>query len=159
MDAVSCPGCLQRDQAIAELRAQIAALQAEVAALGRKIDERPSPPRGPANLPPAPAKKPTGRKPGGQPNHPPHLKQLLPVDRVGTFVLSLPQACSGCCAALPTEPGPDDPQPRRRQFAELPKIVAEIVEYKAHTRICPDCGTHNQAAFPPTCRPDSWVPM
>jgi len=152
MDASECPGCRQRDQAIAALQAQIAALQAEVASLATKLDERPAPPRGPTALPPAPPKKPTGRRRGGQPGHPPHLKQLLPADRVERVVPLVPTTCAGCRAPLPAEPAANDPSPLRHQVAELPELAARITEYQAHARTCPSCGALNRATIPAAVR-------
>jgi transposase len=155
MDAAArpdCPGCRERDQAIAELREQIAALRAEVASLARKLDERPQPPRGPAGMSPAPAKKPTGRKRGGQPGHPPHLKELVPAERVDRIVPLVPDVCTGCRADLSAVPTAADVAPLRHQVAELPELAARITEYQAHARICPDCGRLNQAAIPASIR-------
>src|SRR5205823_4937566 len=152
MDASECPGCRQRDQAIAALQAQIAALQAEVASLATKLDERPAPPRGPTALPPAPPKKPTGRRRGGQPGHPPHLKQLRPADRVERVVPLVPTTCAGCRAPLPAEPAANDPSPLRHQVAELPELAARITEYQAHARTCPSCGALNRATIPAAVR-------
>jgi len=36
----------------------------------------------PPGAPPPVVKKPTGRQPGGQPGHPPHLRQRLPAERL-----------------------------------------------------------------------------
>ena len=162
MEGTECPGCQQRDQANAALQAQVAALQAqlnavqaELASLSKKLDERPLPPRGPAALPPAPPKKPTGRKRGAQPGHPPHLKQLLPPDRVTRVVPFVPTACARCRAPLPAEPAAADPAPVRHQVAELPELAARITEYQAHARTCACCGMLNRAALPPAVRKHS----
>jgi transposase len=160
MDEVAeCPGCRKRDQAIAELQAivaaqqvQIAVLQAEVASLARKLDERPQPPRGHAGMPPAPAKKPTGRKRGAQPGHPPHLKELVPAERVDQIISLVPDVCSGCRADLSAVPTDLESTPLRHQIAELPRLAARITEYQAHARTCPDCGRLNRATIPASIR-------
>ncbi|MDB5308462.1 MAG: Transposase, family, partial [Gemmataceae bacterium] len=84
--------------------------------------------------PPAPAKKPTGRKPGGQPGHPPHPNALVPAERVNRVVPFIPARCAKCHADLPQSAGPDDPPPTRHQVAELPVLAAEITEYQGHYR-------------------------
>jgi transposase len=155
MDAVECPGCRERDQVIAELRAEIAVLRAEVASLAKKVDEKPTPPRGPAGLPPGPPKKPSGRKRGGQRGHPPHLKQLVPSERVHELIVYVPEVCGGCQATLPSEPGPHDPVPLRHQVAELPDVAARITEHQAHARTCPECGRLNTASVPAAIRKHS----
>ena len=149
MDVSECPGCRQRDLAIAALQAQVAALRAELASLAKKLDERPLPPRRSGGLPPAPPKKPTGRKRGGQPGHPPHFKRLLPADHAVPFV---PTTCAGCRAPLPAEPGAADPEPLRHQVAELPELAAHVTEYQAHARTCPACGKLNRAVIPAAVR-------
>ena len=155
MDAASgpdCPGCRERDQAIAEMREQIAALRAEVASLARKLDERPQPPRGHAGMPPAPAKKPTGRKRGAQPGHPPHLKEHIPSERVDRIIALAPDVCTGCRADLSAVPTDLDSAPLRHQIAELPELAARITEYQAHARTCPCCGRLNHATIPASIR-------
>ena len=93
-------------------------------------------------------KKPTGRKPGGQPGHPPHLKELLPPERVTHVVPIIPEHCDKCQAALPANAGPDDPPPTRHQVAELPPLVALITEYQGQARTCPCCGEITRACIP-----------
>ena len=109
-------------------------------------------------LPKGPAKQPTGKKPGGQPGHPPHLKTLVPPERVNEVVPFIPAVCAHCQTALPQEPGPNDPPPTRHQVAELPKLAAVITEYQGHARTCPCCGEVTQAAIPEDIRAHSVGP-
>jgi len=85
-------------------------------------------------------KKKSARRRGAQPGHPPHLKQLLPPERVTHTEHFRPAHCAGCQAPLPPEAGPDDPAPKRFQFIELPLVTATVTEYQAHGRTCPRCG-------------------
>jgi hypothetical protein len=140
------------------LHARVAALEARCAEsdrlvvdLARKLQDKDRPstaPRSQDSTAPAPAKKPSGRKPGGQPGHPPHRKQLLPPERVTQTVLLLPSHGEHCQAPLPVERGPEDPEPTRFQVAELPDLKAKVTEYQRHSRTCPCCGQVSQAAFP-----------
>jgi transposase len=93
-------------------------------------------------------KKPTGRKPGGQPGHPPALRQRVPAERVRHVVVLAPTHCRRCRAPLPAEAGPDDPEPTWHQIAELPRQPVEITEYQGHARTCPCCGEVSHAAIP-----------
>lgn len=102
--------------------------------------------------------KPTGRKPGGQPGHPPHLKEPLPPERVNHIVPIVPTECVHCGHALPETSGPYDPEPTRFQVAELPEIKATITEYQGHARTCPCCGELTQAAIPAEIRAHSMGP-
>jgi transposase len=158
MDAPLCQGCRERDAIIAQLQARVAALEARCAELdrlvvdlARKLQDKDLPsssPRSQDSAAPLPVKKPSGRKPGGQPGHPPHLKQLLPPERVTQTVTLLPSRCEHCQAPLPVERGPEDPEPTRFQVAELPDLKAKVTEYQRHSRTCLCCGQVNQAPLP-----------
>jgi len=135
---------------VAELEALVRDLTAR---LGINASNSSVPPSAnPLDAPKPVVKKPTGRKPGGQPGHPPHLKQLLPPERVKDIIPFIPTQCRKCQAALPAQPGPHDPAPTRFQVAELPPIQAEITEYQGHARTCPCCGAVTQAAIPAELR-------
>jgi transposase len=147
-DTAGCPGCVRRDARIAELEASVRELAGRLkdleAKLAGKVPEaRPAP-----DLPPAPAKKATGRKPGGQAGHPPHLRQLLPPERVSETIRFLPPTCTHCAAPLPEDAGPHDPEPTRHQVAELPPLAAVVTEYQGHSRTCTCCGHVTHAAIP-----------
>lgn len=163
MESVFCQGCRERDARIAELEAKILELECDprVGKLEAKILELegklrdvtdklkpPQPPQGAPKLPAGPEKKATGRKPGGQPGHPPHLKQFVPPERLKETVRLIPTHCEHCQAELSAEPGANDPPPTRHQIAELPKVAAEITEYQGHSRTCACCGKVTQAAIP-----------
>jgi transposase len=149
-----CPGCRERDARIAALEARVAELEGRVNDLTRP----PAPPRPATALPKAPAKKPTGKKPGGQPGHPPHLKVLLPSERVKHTICYVPKQCAHCHTPLPKEPAADDPPPVRHQVAELPALAAEITEYQGHARTCPGCGQVTRATIPDAIRAHSIGP-
>jgi transposase len=59
---------------------------------------------------------------------------------------------------LPVEASAGDPAPVWHQVAELPMLAAQVIEHQAHTRICPGCGTRNQAALPARVRAHSVGP-
>jgi transposase len=157
MDVPDCPGCRERDAHIAELETRILALEGQVRDLMDRL-KPPVPPRTQTPQPPAPAKKVTGRKPGGQPDHPPHLKTLVPPERVKTFVPFIPERCGKCQTPLPPEAGPDDPPPTRHQVAELPVVAAEITEYQGHYRTCPCCLEVTHSPIPAELRAHSVGP-
>jgi transposase len=168
MDQTLCPGCRERDACIAALEAQCRAGDARVVALEKRVAELegrlndltkpPLPPRPGAALPKAPARKPSGKKPGGQPGHPPHLKAVLPPERVNRTVAYVPHACAHCHTPLPKEAGPEDPPPTRHQVAELPEMAAHITEHQGHARTCPCCGKITWATIPDQVRAHSIGP-
>jgi transposase len=154
MEPSDCPGCRERDARIAALEARLAELEGRL----NDVSKPPTPPRPEAALPKGPAKKPTGRKAGGQPGHPPHLKVLLPPDRVKHTIPYLPSECEHCHQPLPAEASPHDPPPTRHQVAELPALAAEITEYQGHARTCLCCGKVTRATIPDTIRAHSIGP-
>jgi len=162
-EAQDCAGCRQRDAIIAELKAKIVLLERLVAEQDRRLAEQDRrlaeqdrrlaelearlktnssnsslPPS--ANPPSAPkpvSKLPTGRKPGGQPGHPGHSRPRLEAHEIVRYV---PLHCEHCHEVLQVDAGPDDPQPKWHQVAELPEALAVVTEHQAHGRRCPSCG-------------------
>jgi transposase len=157
MDVPECPGCRERDARIADLEARVLALEAII----RDLQDKLKPPPGPRPVlppPPAPAKKPTGRKPGGQPGHPPLMKSLVPLERVNAVVPYVPESCVKCKTALPQSPSAADPEPKRHQVAELPPMAAVVTEHQAYGRTCPCCGEVTWATVPAEVRAHSVGP-
>lgn len=153
MEVPACPGCRERDARIAALERRVAELEALVrelmARLGRNASNSSLPPS--ANPPGAPkpvVKKKSQRRRGGQPGHPPHLKQLLPAERVNQVVTHVPRHCEHCDAPLPARPAANDPAPSRFQTVELPPVVAVVTEHQGHSRTCPQCARVTTAAIP-----------
>jgi transposase len=156
MPEPQCQGCRELQRRVAELEALVRDLQVR---LGINASNSSLPPS--ANPPGAPApvqKKKSKRQRGAQPGHPPHLRQLVPPERVQKTVVFLPKHCGQCQAALPKEANSNDPPPTRHQVAELPELAAEITEYQAHARTCPDCGFVTPETIPADIRAHSCGP-
>jgi transposase len=153
MEVPVCPGCLARDARIAELERRVAELEALVrdlmARLGTNASNSSVPPSAnPLGAPKPVVKKKSKRRRGGQPGHPPHLRQLLPPERVQAVQTFVPRHCEHCRTALPAEPSPNDPEPTRFQTIELPPLLATVTEYQGHARTCSACGAVTHAAIP-----------
>ena len=153
MGAPTCSGCRQRDKIIANLRQHLAALEERVQQLqaqaGRNASNSSIPPSAnPLDAPKPFTKKPTGRSSGTQPGHPAHLRRRLPLERVQHIRDFIPSHCHRCHEPVPALAAPDDPPPTWHQVAELPRLIAEITEYRGHFRTCSCCGTLNHAAIP-----------
>ena len=89
------------------------------------------------------------RKAGGQPGHPGHHRELVPLERVDAVVDLVPETCRRCAHRLHARD--DEGDPRRHQVTEVPPIAAHITEYRCHRRHCPACGTRTVAAVPDEC--------
>jgi transposase len=153
----ACPGCRARDARIAALAQRVAELEALVrdllARLGTNASNSSLPPSAnPPQAPPPVVKKKSKRSPGGQVGHPPHLKQMLPPERVTTVVPFVPACCGRCHAPLSAQVQAHDPPPTRFQTIELPPVVAVVTEYQGHARTCPACGAVTHAAIPQELR-------
>lgn len=86
------------------------------------------------------------RKAGGQPGHPGHHRELVPVERVDAIVDFVPDSCRRCAHRLHARHRVGDP--RRHQVTEVPPMAAHITEYRCHRRQCPACGTATLAPLP-----------
>jgi transposase len=115
---------------IAEKDAVIERLQARVAELERKQGGSGSPPASPSS---AARPEPSGRKPGGQPGHKGHRRELL---QPTSTTECMPETCRGCGAALPEEP---DANPLRHQVIDMPPVKPTVGEFRLH-RIACKCG-------------------
>jgi transposase len=86
----------------------------------------------------------SGRRPGGQPGHKRHARQLVPPERLAGLVECRPDGCCRCGFRLHG----DDPEPVRHQVAEVPEIRPEVVEYRLHRLTCPRCGVTTRGRLP-----------
>ncbi len=134
---------------IAELRAEIRQLKARL----RKFEDRSRqtsqnsslpPSSDPPSVPSKTPREPSGRKPGGQPKHPKHTRDLVPPERVNKTVPLKPERCKKCRRPLQGE----DPNPLRHQVIDLPPVEPFITEYQRHALLCEDCRTVTRAALP-----------
>jgi transposase len=156
MDLLGCRGCSERDVRIAELERRVAELEARLKTNASNSSVPPS--ANPLGAAKPVKKKKSKRRRGGQPKHPPHLKQFLPPERVTRTEKIVPQECAHCQATLPKAAGPNDPEPKRFQVIELPPIAVEVTEYQAHSRTCLQCGSVTEATIPAQVRAHSVGP-
>lgn len=156
MDEVACPGCLASQARIAELERRIAQLEARLSTNSSNSSLPPS--ANPLDAPKPLGKKKSKRRRGGQPGHPPHLKRLLPADRVDEVVVFRPTHCDRCHAELPSTPKATDPEPTRFQTIEVPPLVSVVTEYQGHACTCPACGEVTRAVIPRAIRAASVGP-
>jgi transposase len=145
------PEWVPRDARIADLEAKVAWLMDEVARLRAENQElraqlaknsqnSSKPPSSDAPGVERPRKEPTGRKPGGQPGHKGHKREMLEPDEV---VAVRPERCSCCGKRLHGE----DPAPRRHQVVDLPPVKPYVTEYQLAELGC-ECGARTRAELP-----------
>lgn len=124
-----------------ELVAEVRGLKAQLAKNSTNSSKPPSSDPPGVERPKAP---PSGRKPGGQPGHKGHRRELIPVDEVDERHDLKPHRCGECQGALRGE----DAEPVRRQVVELPVMKPLVIEYRLHALCCRRCGTTTRAELP-----------
>jgi transposase len=149
----------ERDQQIADLKAEVAALRAIVAELRAQVEElkrqlgqnssnsnQPPSTDSPAERGARPAKPANGRKAGGQPGHKGWKRALLPPEKVARTQDCYPERCrrAGCGKTLPRRPLGE---PIRHQVVEVPIVEPDVTEYRLHRVAC-DCGKVTCAELP-----------
>lgn len=155
-----------RDARIGRLQAQLAAKDARIAQLEARVEElerrvaelkaqlglnSTNSSKPPSSDPPGTKRaarepKPKGRRPGGQPGHEHHERQLLPPEQVDRFVeLPPPEQCEGCQRKLE---GPQQEALRHQQI-EVPPLKPVVTEYRCQAVECAHCGRVNRAELAP----------
>jgi transposase len=136
------------------LRAQLAALQATVEQLQKQLaaarkdsSNSSKPPSSDIVKPPKPPPPPgeERRKPGGQPGHPAHQRQLFPPEMLASaptdYLLS---ACPSCGGHLLVT----DDEPIVVQQVDIAAPPLEIHEHRSHPGWCPHCRKACYATLP-----------
>ena len=86
----------------------------------------------------------SGRRPGGQPGHKGHRRELIPIEEVHQRHDLKLECCRGCQGTLRGE----DAEPVRRQVVELPVMKPIVIEYRLHAVCCRRCGARTRAELP-----------
>jgi len=88
-------------------------------------------------------RKPSGKKPGGQPGHPGHCLQMS--DTPDEIIDYTPSVCTCCGQSLEDVPVESH---IRRQLVDIPPVRPVYTEHRSHMKTCPSCGTKNKGVFP-----------
>jgi transposase len=153
-----------RDKRIAELEGllraaleRIASLEAEVVELKGRLNQNSTnsskPPSSDRPGTQRPIKPISGRKPGGQPGHKQHKREMLPPEQVDHVVeLPAPAQCGRCHRRLSGRVV----DLFRHQFIEAPPLKPVVTEYRCHGKECSGCGTVTYADLPPEVADDTF---
>lgn len=129
----------------ARLTARVEELEAKLRLNSGNSSKPPSSDSPGVKLPPK--KKPSGRRPGGQPGHKGSKRDLLPPERVDKSEDCWPDECEACSDRLPRYLRCEVGEPVRHQVIDVPPARAEVTEYVLHAQIC-NCGHTTQARLP-----------
>jgi len=162
-----CPRCRELEAIVADLQRKIGVLAQVCEAQQREIEElkarlgsdssnssRPPSADSPYAKPRL-KKKPSKRKPGGQPGHPGSHRALLDVTEVDHVERLFPHNCDACDHELPQVP---DGDPKRKQVSEIPPVAPEVTEYQFFAVVCPHCGRRTVATASPDVPRGSFGP-
>jgi transposase len=127
-----------RDARIAELEGQLKQALEQIRVLSLRLAQLEGRSGGGTSTPPGSTstgakREPTGRKPGGQPGHKGHCRELLVPT---TTTDCIPTTCRSCGEALPAA---KDADPLRHQVIDLPPMKPTVDEFRLHRITCA-CG-------------------
>ena len=125
----------------AELRKRIEELE-RLLGINSQNSSMPPSSDGPTTLP-QPTKR-RRKKRGAKKGHEPHLRELLPQEKVTNPIELEPTECT--CGSTNLESC--DQEPLRHQIIDIPPIVPEVTEYRQHICQCQDCGEFVYAPLP-----------
>lgn len=132
-----CARCGTLEQELAELRARLAKVEAELAAAKKNSRNSSKPPSSDLVKPP---KKPTkdgkNRKIGGQPDHELHLREPFPDDEVDFVELHCLE-CPDCHG--PVVPSKNPPKVLQQVDLLLPSETISVVGFRSHACWCRKC--------------------
>jgi transposase len=136
---------LAMDRRIQQLEARVEKLERQLASNSRNSSRPPS--SDPALRPPKRGKDPSGRKPGGQPGHEGHGRELLPTVAVEEVIEHWPERCR-CGHVFDAEERVAVRAPKRHQVEELPELAVRVTEHRCERLRCPDCGVERTGELP-----------
>src|SRR5216683_5503256 len=150
---------MTKDEELNQLREENTALRAQVAWLTERLsvlEAKPAKDSHNSHLPPSSdrfhrqpksLRKKSGKKPGGQTDHPGSTLQMSQTP--DTVIVHPVEHCQHCqrdlreVASLQVE---------RRQVIDLPPKRVLVIEHQAHQKCCPACQQISLAAFPDNVR-------
>lgn len=145
----------ERDRIIGEQQKQIERLVRRIAELEERLgktsrNSSKPPSSDPPWIKPGPPKRPSGRKPGGQPGHKGNRRTLIAPEKVDETHDVWPAQCEQCQQPLARDADADVNvgEPIRHQVVELPRVSARVTEYRLHSQTCLHCQQVTTATLP-----------
>lgn len=126
-------------------KARIAALEARLGQTSRNSSKPPS--SDPPGTPRKRKMKTRGRKPGGQPGHKHHGRELFPPEKVTEVVEVEPEECANGCGGF--DDGDRRSEPNVHQVIDIPPITPKVTEYRLYGCLCSCCEQWTWAELPP----------
>jgi transposase len=125
---------------IAELEEKVKSLQDQINKNSRNSSK---PPSTDAVKKTRSQRRPSGKPVGGQKGHKGHTLEM--VEKPDREIVHPVTQCESCGRSLCDAQVASS---ERRQVFDLPPIKVEVCEHQAESKICPNCGCLNKAAFP-----------
>ncbi len=125
-----------------QLKARVAELEERLGQSSANSSQPPS--SDPPSVPQAQKRIPSGRKPGGQKNHPKHERALYPPEQVQKTIPVKPDHCKKCHGPLHGE----DQNPLRHPVIDLPPVQPVVTEYQLQALLCQACKIVTRAELP-----------
>ena len=136
---------LAMDRRIQQLEARVEKLERQLSRSSRNSSRPPS--SDSPGTAPKRGKDSSGRRPGAQPGHEGHGRELLPLAAVDDVIEHWPARCDcGHVFAVGELRGVGEPA--RHQVEELPVISARVIEHRCQRVCCPGCGRRTRARLP-----------
>ena len=142
---------------IAELRQTIASRDQTILTLRAEIQKPKQARKTPRNssVPPSTehphakpksSRLPTGKARGGQPGHPKHARELLPIEQCDEVIELVPEVCRRCGEPLDQHQCQFDPL--RHQVWEIPLNKPIVIEYSRKPLLCEKCKETTTGSLP-----------
>jgi len=90
-------------------------------------------------------KKGKKRKPGGQPGHEAHTRELLPPEKVDDFVRCDPAQQCECGGEVELD---EEEETEHVQTLEIPPLKPHVTQYDLHFGVCSHCGKRHRGKLP-----------
>ena len=131
------------ERELAKVKQELSLAREQLKTTSRNSSKPPS--SDPLSAPKRAPRRPSGKRRGGQPHHPVHARELVPVEEIAPerLVDHKPASCDRCGERLEGE----DPSPLRHQIVDVPPVVVEVWEHRLHSLRCA-CGHTTRACLP-----------